>query len=241
LQSFARFSPARVDCSSFACGNAQFNAEGKERKFSESESRSPRDRRSFDVFWHWQGIVESEGIESMGVEKRLGRLGTCVASGMVAFACPVRAAPAPAVNLESFFRGKLRGTGSEKDAAHSVARTLSLSGVGTRISGGVRLSYDIVFSDGERQHRVWTFLKAGTNHYVGRRADLVGDAQISQNGNVINLSYTATVSSGSGSHNVKFDETFTQTGPHTIINRLKATYFFLTVATGQITVQKVSR
>jgi hypothetical protein len=163
-------------------------------------------------------------------------VGALLATGNVLGAAP---APARGGTLESFFRGQLRGRGVEQDSEHATARAVVFSGAGTPIAGGVRLAYNVVFSDGERQHKVWTFLKVGAGHYIGRRADVVGDAQVTQSGNDIHMSYTARVVTKSGTHNLNFDEHFTRTGSKTLINRLKATYLFLTVASGQITLQKV--
>ena len=155
------------------------------------------------------------------------------------FAGHVGAAEPQIVDLKTFFSGQLSGVGSEKDSQHENARTVKFSGLGSPIAGGIKLSYDVTFSDGERQHKVWTFLQSGPDRFVGHRADLVGVAQVTQNGKTIHMTYVASVPTKSGgAHNVSFDETFTQTRPGVIVNELKASYLFFTVATGEITLKK---
>jgi hypothetical protein len=141
--------------------------------------------------------------------------------------------------LENYFLGKLRGTGTCQDSEHGT-RTATFSGIGTLIPGGLRLTYDVVFSDGERQHKVWTFMKAGDGHYIGRRDDVVGDAQITQSGDDIHMSYKARVATNGGVKNVSFDEHFTLTASGTIVNQLTASYLFLSVANSEITIHKAA-
>jgi hypothetical protein len=176
-------------------------------------------------------------------QKRFGAraLGGLASVALLAMAGAVNAAPAPnrGDGLVDFFRGRLRGAGTEQDREHSAPRSVAFSGTGQPIAGGIRLTYDLVFSDGERQHRVWTFLKTSQGRYIGRRADLVGDAQVTQSGNDIHMSYIAKVTTKSGVHDVNFDEHFTGAASGTLVNRIKATYLFFTVATGEITLQKV--
>jgi Protein of unknown function (DUF3833) len=152
----------------------------------------------------------------------------------------LNAAPAGGLTLENFFLGPLRGAGSEQDSEHAAARSVTFSGTGTRVDGGVRLVYNVVFSDGEHQHRVWTFVKVAPSTYIGRRADVVGNAQVTQSGNDVHMTYTARVDTKGGPKNLSFDEHFTRTGPRTLVNRLQATYLFLTVASGDITIRRIT-
>lgn len=115
---------------------------------------------------------------------------------------------------------------------------MTFSGIGVLIPGGLRLTYDVAFSDGERQHKVWRFIKAGDGHYIGRRDDVVGDAQITQSGGDVHMTYTAQVHTKSGDKNLHFDEHFTLTTSGTIVNRLTANYLFFSVASGEITIEK---
>jgi hypothetical protein len=143
------------------------------------------------------------------------------------------------LTLESFFLGKLHGGGESQDPEHGE-RTVNFSGFGTAIPGGLELSYDIAFSDGERQHKVWTFLKAGQGRYIGRRTDVVGDAQLVQSGRDIQLTYTAHVPTKEGVKDLSFDEHFTLTGGGTIVNQLTANFLFLDVASAQVTIHRAS-
>jgi Protein of unknown function (DUF3833) len=143
--------------------------------------------------------------------------------------------------LGSFFSGRLTGRGTEKDIEHSAPRTVALSGFGTQIAGGFRFAYNVAFSDGERQHKVWTFVRSGPGAYVGRRSDLVGDATVTQEGDNLHLTYTATVATKGVQRNIAFDELFTKIGPKTIENRLSATYLFLNVASSEMILHKLGK
>ena len=145
---------------------------------------------------------------------------------------------AASASLEDFFKGHFRGTGVEKDQQHAAVRGVTFQGTGTPIAGGLRFGFDVVFSDGERVHKVWTFMKVAEGHYIGRRADVIGNADVTQAGNDIHLTYKARVATKGGSFNVNFDENFIRTGPRSLVNRLTASYLFLNVGSAEISYQK---
>lgn len=151
---------------------------------------------------------------------------------------PVRSA-IPVVTLQSFFLGNLQGSGTSQDSEHG-ARTVTFSGVGTAIPGGLQLAYDAVFSDGEHQHRVWTFMDEGQGRYTGHRADVIGDAQVTQTDNDIEMTYKARVPTKGGTTDLNFDEHFTLTPAGTVVDRLTAHYLFFNVASGELTIRNAA-
>ncbi len=145
-------------------------------------------------------------------------------------------APTP-LKLEDFFLGHLSGSGTTQDIEHG-SRSLNLSGVGARIPGGIRLSIDTSFSDGERKRVEWTFVRDGHGGYVGHRRDLVGDAEVTQVGNEVAMSYHAKIASAGGAKTLGFDEHFTLESPNTMVDRLSAKFLFVDVASADITIRK---
>jgi hypothetical protein len=50
-----------------------------------------------------------------------------------------------------------------------------------------------VYSDGEVQERVWTFVPKGSNRYEGTAPDIVGTAEMLINGNTLRMDYVIRV------------------------------------------------
>lgn len=154
-----------------------------------------------------------------------------------AFASEAKAEAAPQSSMENIFLGSFSGKGAAQDVEHG-SRTVSLSGSGTRISGGLRVALDAVFSDGERNHVVWTFSKLGDGSYIGHRDDLIGNAQVTEKGDDVEMSYQARIGSKGGAKTLAFDEHFVLTLPNTIVDRLSATFLLFNVASGEIMIAK---
>lgn len=132
--------------------------------------------------------------------------------------------------------GKLRGSGVAHDTQHGD-RTLNFDGNGVAIPGGLRLTYDVTFSDGERQHKVWTILAVGPDRFIGRRDDVIGDAQIVANKDLVQIDYKARVATRTGATTLSFDEQMKRTGAQTFQTTVSAKFLFIKVGGAQMTIR----
>src|SRR4029450_10384902 len=107
----------------------------------------------------------------------------------VLFAAFVTASPAFAQersgDLATFLSGHLTATGQFQNYHDGSTRGVRVDIHGAPIVAAFKLVEDTVYSDGEKQHRVWRFSKVAKGRYVGQRADLIGQASVEAHGNRI--------------------------------------------------------
>ena len=117
--------------------------------------------------------------------------------------------------LATFLSGHLTAAGHFQNHHDGSTRGVRVDIHGASDGAAFKLVEDTVFSDGEKQHKVWRFSKVGEGLYVGQRADLTGHATVETHDNRINIAYRARVPMKDGNiHDLDFKETlvFTQSG-----------------------------
>lgn len=160
---------------------------------------------------------------------------------------PAFAANAPAVPastgklvLEEFFRGPLTAEGVFKNTRDGTSRSMKVRMNGTWDGSTLTLVEDFVWSDGERDRKTWRFTRVGEGRYTGTREDVLGTADVVQDGNDVRLSYTARVTTKDGSsYSIRFADLLRLTDRRTVLNTadLKA-FWFVPVGTVTLTIRK---
>lgn len=145
--------------------------------------------------------------------------------------------------LEDFFRGPLQAQGEFLNTRDNTRRGVKVKMHGDWDGKVLTLVEDFVYSDGERDRKTWRFTKVGEGRYVGTREDVVGQAEVTQDGPDVKLTYVATVrTKDGGSYDIRFADRLSQTGPATVLNTAKLTYlFFIDVGQVSLTIQKAGR
>jgi Protein of unknown function (DUF3833) len=101
------------------------------------------------------------------------------------------------------------------------------------------LREDFVYSNGERDRKTWAFTKTGDGRYVGTREDVIGTADVYQDGDAVRLSYVARVKTAKGdSYDVRFNDVLKLTGPKQVLNTADVTYYVLTVGNVELNIRK---
>jgi Protein of unknown function (DUF3833) len=161
----------------------------------------------------------------------------------VLFAAFVTASPAFAQekssDLATFLSGHLTAVGQFQNYHDGSTRGVRVDIHGAPVGAAFKLVEDTVYSNGEKQHRVWRFSKVAEGRYVGQRADLIGQANVEAHGNRIELAYLAHVSTKDGKIlDLNFKETlvFTQTG--TADYQVHVSLLFVPVGDAHLTVRK---
>lgn len=114
--------------------------------------------------------------------------------------------PAPAFSLEGYFSGETRAYGVFEDRSGKVLRTFSVVARGTAGSDGFVLDEHFLWSDGERQSRIWTFTRTGDGHYRGTAPDVAGEATLETRGDAMRLRYLLKLPHKGTRLNVRFDD-----------------------------------
>jgi hypothetical protein len=151
------------------------------------------------------------------------------------------AVPAPAGDLAEMLSGKFVGDGEFLNQRDGTRRGLKLDILGSYDGRVLTLVEDTAFSDGEKQHKVWTFTSAGDHRWIGRRSDLIGDAQVTQDGNKVRMVYRAHVPKDGKTWDLKFDEHYDIQSPDVIVSKTDVSYLFFTVGVANLTIRRAGK
>lgn len=116
----------------------------------------------------------------------------------------------PALDLAQYFNGTLDGWGMFQDRSGDVIKRFHVVinaewekrdgvDVGT-------LDEKFNWSDGTTSRRVWSITHIGATHYVGRAADVIGEAQGQVSGNALRWRYVLALPVDGKVWNVDFDD-----------------------------------
>jgi Protein of unknown function (DUF3833) len=145
-------------------------------------------------------------------------------------------------DLANFLSGHLTATGQFQNYHDGSTRGVRVDIHGARDGNAFKLVEDTAYSDGEKHHWVWRFLKVAEGRYVGRRANLIGQAKAEAHGNKIEIAYRARVPTKDGkTHDLNFKETFVFTQSGTADYRLRVSLLTIPVGEAHLTVRKRPR
>ena len=167
----------------------------------------------------------------------------CRACCAVLLAASAIASPASAEeksrDLATFLSGNLTASGQFQNYHDGSTRGVRVDIHGAPVGNAFKLVEDTVYSDGEKQHRVWRFSKVAEGRYVGQRADLIGEANVVAHGNRIEITYRAHVPTKDGkTHDLNFMETFVFTQSGTADYQLHVSLLFVPIGDAHLTVRK---
>jgi hypothetical protein len=147
-------------------------------------------------------------------------------------------APRPLL-LEEFFRGPLTAEGVFRNTRDGTTRGLKVRMFGRQEGDTLVLREDFVYSDGERDRKTWRFTRTGPDAYSGVREDVIGTADIRQDGDAVRLSYTARVKTQSGSsYDIRFADLLRKTGPREVLNTADLSFLFFKVGTVELRIRR---
>ncbi|WP_131196457.1 DUF3833 family protein [Lichenihabitans psoromatis] len=148
-------------------------------------------------------------------------------------------ARAEPLRLDTFFKGSLDGTGSVDNNRESTHREFKATMKANWDGPRGTLIEDLLYTDGEKKHIVWTFEKTADGRLVGHRDDLIGEAAISQEGDTIRMKYTAKTRLPTGKiWTLSFDDRLEQISPTTVTMTGDVSYLFIGVGTTRMTIVK---
>ncbi len=111
----------------------------------------------------------------------------------------------PKLVLENYLNGKVEAHGMVSDRSGKVIRRFTVTLNGTWTGNEGVLDEDFVWSDGEKQKRVWKLTKTGDTTYEGRADDVVGVAVGETSGNAFRFKYVLQVPVGKGDDKKIYD------------------------------------
>lgn len=139
----------------------------------------------------------------------------------------------PVLDLREYFNGDIDAYGIFTDRSGQVVRrfvvTIKASWEGEK---GV-LEEDFVYSDGEKQRRVWTLIHQGDGKYIGTADDVVGEASGQVAGNAFQWSYVLRLPVGESTYDVSFNDWMYLMSDKVMLN--KATMSKFGIRLGEVT------
>jgi hypothetical protein len=118
------------------------------------------------------------------------------------------AAAEPKLVLEDYFQGHSRAWGIFEDRFGNLRRqfVVDIKGTWDPASRTLTLVEDFVYSDGERQQRVWRIEKLAENRYRGVAGDVIGAADGITSGNALFWEYDMDLKVGDAVWRVRFSD-----------------------------------
>lgn len=148
-----------------------------------------------------------------------GLLAATMLGGCSSIDPAVYRAEAPALQLERYFTGTVDGWGMVQDRSGKVLRRFTVV-IDARWNGDEgTLDEAFVWSDGERQRRVWKIRRLADGTYSGSADDVVGQARGVLSGNALNWKYVLAVPVDGRVWNLDFDDWMFLVDERVMLNR----------------------
>ncbi len=115
-------------------------------------------------------------------------------------------AESPALDLRSYFNGRLNAHGMFQDRSGKVVKRFSVIIQADWKGDTGTLDEDFTYSDGTKQRRVWTLTRQADGAYIGRADDVVGEARGELAGNALRWRYVLALPVDGKVYHVNFDD-----------------------------------
>ncbi|MHB2248016.1 DUF3833 domain-containing protein [Pseudomonas fitomaticsae] len=139
----------------------------------------------------------------------------------------------PALSLERFFSQPVKAWGIFQKPGGEVTKRFEVTIVSRREGNNLILDERFLYSDGTRQHRVWTLTPEGPGRWSGRAGDVIGAAQGQIAGNAVHWVYRLNLAVDDSTYEVSMDDWMYLMDEDTLINRTSMSKFGVEV--GQVT------
>jgi len=137
----------------------------------------------------------------------------------------------PRLVLEDYFSGETQASGIFEDRFGTLRRQFTVDITGTWDGRELVLDERFLYSDGERDRRVWRIEKTGPNAYAGRAADVIGTARGEAHGNALNWRYDMDLKIGDGTMRVHFNDWMYLQPSGVLLNRARVSKLGIEIGT----------
>ncbi|HRX49694.1 MAG TPA: DUF3833 domain-containing protein [Spirochaetota bacterium] len=145
----------------------------------------------------------------------------------------------PQLILEDYLNGTFDAYGIFINRSGQVTRRMHVVMKASWTGDTGILDEDFIWSDGEKQKRIWHLKKISPSAYEGRAEDVVGAARGEVAGNAFHWEYTLAVNVDGSIYNFAFDDWMYLMNDRILINRAKMSKFGFKV--GEINIVFIKR
>lgn len=147
-------------------------------------------------------------------------LGGCASQQLASYA-----AQRPALDLKTYFNGRLIAHGMFQDRSGQVVRRFVVEMTGTWNGNQGVLDERFTYSDGKTERRVWRLIDDGNGRYRGSADDVVGEASGQVSGNAFQWRYTLRLPVDGRVYEVQFDDWMYLIDERVMLNRAEMRKF----------------
>jgi hypothetical protein len=167
-----------------------------------------------------------------------GLVGAAVLAGCAGPQVTDHAKETPLLDLRQYFNGTLDAYGVFLNRSGKVVRRFTVvMNCSWNGADGV-LDEDFIYSDGEKQKRVWRMKYLGEGRYSGTAGDVIGTALGQTSGNAFRWGYTLSLPVGDKVYEVQFDDWMYLMDDRVMLNKAVMSKFGITLGEVQLTFVK---
>lgn len=149
--------------------------------------------------------------------------------------------PAKKLVLEEALRGRTLGDGVFINSFTGGETKFSVVIEGAWDGKVLTLVEDFTYDSGVQERKTWQLTKTGAGLYAGTREDVIGAADVREDGNGVRLDYEVTLSTGLGDIDVRFQDLLYLKADGSIANKAVVSKFGLRVGRVDITMRPQPR
>ncbi len=147
----------------------------------------------------------------------------------------------PQLRIEEYFAGHTRAWGIFEDRFGNLRRQFVVDIEGKWNGETLVLDESFLYSDGEKDRRVWTIRKIDAHRYEGQAADVIGVAVGEAYGNALNWRYDMDLKVGEGTLRVHFNDWMFLQESGVLVNRARVSKFGIEIGEVTLFFQKSTR
>lgn len=175
---------------------------------------------SFIIFFVLSSRAACKQIHLMTLKQIFFALGAAfLLTGCASMTVADFAGQRPHFDPTQFFSGRTESHGVMENRAGAPIRRVTTKTWAHWEGATLCLEQDLIFSDGQRQHRSWRIRKVDADHYEATANDIVGTAAGMAYGNVFHWTLTLALSPGNPFGNVEMSQwMYLQPDGRTMVN-----------------------
>ena len=169
-------------------------------------------------------------------------LAAIVPVALIGCASPVPADYAgqtPKLDLKQYFNGRLVAHGMVTDRGGKVLQRFTVQMTGTWVGDTGTLNEQFTYADGRKEQRIWTLQRGADGRYIGRAADVLGEAVGQANGNALNWHYTLLLPVDGRTWEVQFDDWMFLMDDQVMLNRAVMSKFGIRIGEVLLSFQRL--
>lgn len=147
----------------------------------------------------------------------------------------------PQLRIEEYFAGQTRAWGIFEDRFGNLRRQFVVDIDGKWDGETLVLDESFLYSDGEKDRRVWTIRKIDAHRYEGQAADVIGIAVGEAYGNALNWQYDMDLKVGESTLRVHFNDWMFLQESGVLVNRARVSKFGIEIGEVTLFFQKSTR